>query len=751
MHIILKSWGLLMLCAFISLRGLHAQQAFPDSAKFSEIRMVGARFRIKEAPVADKWMEAQNFTWEFAGKVRIQSQFPILVKWNATQDSLFIDSIPGRGGQGLSMAGTDFSFSGQFLVRNGYIAGKAGFRTPGMVAESGELEINETGLHMTGSKLRFISRDSATTMLEIIGGFQYYLNDPATLIVEPALSSFAKLCGGKWLSPFNVCRYDLSRQEILATDDRGLETPLYINEQAIAVEASPRHRLAYLTAVGFRCSLLSGQLRATQVTGLWIADAKIRFQGDSLTLDQNGNILPAEEAELSLFGSQPGHLFSSAKVTFPTCSTYAARGFYELMLANGQVQRIPMELKLQGDTMAIAQGEVEGPGFYLNEGFQYRGTMELDSRHKEIRCKGVIQVNLKHPYFEGQWFSIHQPIDPDSLVLDFFQGKAQDSYLSCGVHLDSIWGPYPTFMGKKYSPRNHDCMRTWGSMAYDAKRRAFSIGSRDILTGKDLRGGVVRYTIDSTNVIAEGPMSLPQNLTPAQADLRLTGYLREDAAAHEIKLNLFGQIDLDALPKEAIHKITDQMQLILAVEETWDHKPVANQIALANLLDPDLERKPTNYRRFMQDADKALTYHQMNVGEHFPLSILSFSNFQPIWDQQMASFWHADRIAILSFGDKGVNKFTNSNSKIELRAVPASKGVPEHAELRIYLEFDDLNWIYLNFTPDGLQFVSSDEDLMKELQTLRPRKNNKLILLTEADKDLFLNRFVNTYIWRTGR
>ena len=117
----------------------------------------------------------------------------------------------------------------------------------------------------------------------------------------------------------------------------------------------------------------------------------------------------------------------------------------------------------------------------------------------------------------------------------------------------------------------------------------------------------------------------------------------------------------------------------------------------------------------------------------------------------MSSFWHSDKLAILSCAEVGVNKFTVTNTKIEMRAVPASRGIPAHPELRMYIEFDEMNWIYLDFTPDGLSFVSSDVDLMNELRTFKPRKNNKLTLLTEADKDLFLVNFVNRYIWRTGR
>ncbi|MFN8398056.1 MAG: hypothetical protein U0176_25795 [Bacteroidia bacterium] len=751
MRIILCSWGLMILWGFIGPGGLHAQQSRPIPADAARVTMLQAEFRTIQALAPGKWMEAHDFSWQGPGNIRLEAKQPLLLKWNAAQDSLFLDTIPGRGREYLAISGTDLRFGGQFLLKNGSLTGKANFAAPGMVVESGILEVNDLGLTMSESNLRFQSLDSSSTLAEIDGGFEYHPQSPNQIIVRPRPSSATKLCGGRWFSVLDAGIYDLQRHELSYSTPKDLMKQLFV--AGVAISPGPDvHRLdGYAVAAQLNILLDSGLVHASKTSDLWVADAQILLPNRRFTLDRNGVVRPLKEVTVQLDVRKGLHYFENTDVTFLTCSTYVARGFCPFIVADGQEQFVTMDLKLQGDTMTIAHGEIEGPGFFLNDGFQYRGSMDIDSWHEEIRCKGNVQVNLRHPFFQERWFPINQWIDPGFVVLDLFSSVNRDSNLSCGLHLDSLFGPYPTFVGKKYHPGDPDLLRAWGSMAYDGQRRAFSIGNRELLLGQDHRGCAVHFTIDSTNVIAEGPIQLPAEWNPIHAGLECMARAKEVAAEHEVKITLTGTVDLKALPRHAIQEISDRSRISLALNETFDPMVAGMRVALANLLDPDLERKPVHYRKFVQASESSPNAYELNLGEHLPFSALAFSIPDLRWDPQFSSLWQSGPIAILSAGGAGVNKFTSSNTKTELRRILDPNGGPAHAELRMYIEFDEVNWVYFHFTPDGLSFGTSLVDLMNELRKEKTRKANKLTLLTEEDKDRYLVNFVNTYIWRTGR
>lgn len=489
---------------------------------------------------------------------------------------------------------------------------------------------------------------------------------------------------------------------------------------------------------------------------IYVADAKITPDTGEVTVKPDGFLQRLEDAVIEANLETKFHRMYEANVEVMSSKRYNGSGKYDYIPIAGQDQFINMtQINVQGDSLTVARGTInEEQNFYITDRIFFKGQTFLEADEKYMRFSGEVKIDSDNEVFD-QWFKYEDVVNPDSVFVTIKKEVLGD--LVVGLHYiqrNRVF--YSTFLQKKKERNHDDVALVEGGLTVDRKTNEFRIGPKPKLTGLEYRGNTSSLN-DSLNIITTaGRLNIPFEWGRNTIDVTVAGTWKDDMGNREVSTELVGGFKFDCISKDAWQKLADKAKLITAINEDIDWENYAFREGMAELLDPNYKQPDKLMKEFLKEVENSVIYSDIKVARNLPYSLV-LSNIRLKYDEDFKAFYHTGEVGIIGINGEPINKQASNNSKIEYnigRYTPAGVRLPD--TLRMYLELDELNWVFFEYADQVMYTISSDFDgynaqLRSELEKRKKNDGYRFELLDEARKDDFLQKFVNRYIWRTNR
>ena len=499
------------------------------------------------------------------------------------------------------------------------------------------------------------------------------------------------------------------------------------------------------------------EIEIAGVPYIYVADAKITPDTGLVTVKQNGFMEKLEDAVIDANLETGYHRIYNSTVEVTSSKRYTGDGKYDYIPVGGKDQFIKMsEIKVQGDTLTTAKGTIpEEQGFYLTDRIFFKGTTALTADQKYMKFSGEVKIDSENEFFSDKWFVYEDVVNPDSIFIKINQGKLGN--LVVGLHYikrNRVY--YSRFLQAKKEKTHVDVALAVGGLTFDRDKNEFRIGPKKKLTGLEYRGTTSSLN-DSLNIITTaGKLNIPFNWNKNTIEVGMAGTWKDDMGNREVVTDLVGAFNFDCIPKDAWSKWAEKSQLVTAINEDLDWNSYALREGLSEFLDPNYRQPDKLMKGFLKEIEKSVIYNDIKVAKNLPYSLV-LSGIQFRYDEDYKVFYHSGPVGIIGVNTGVVNKMSSTNTKIEYsigKYTPA--GVMRPDTLRMYLELDELNWIYFEYADNVLNTISTDLDgyngvLRTALEKRKKNDGYRFELTDELAKDDFLQKFVTRYIWRTNR
>ncbi|MFM2376930.1 MAG: hypothetical protein RLZZ165_2027, partial [Bacteroidota bacterium] len=674
-------------------------------------------------------------------------------KWLTKKDEIELETL--EKGEAITMFEGEGFFQGKLRITKEGLKGSGKIRLGNVVVESTDFTFGEKD---------FIANDGLFTVYDVNKPDKRLFVASESRVsydVTRQHSSFATTKVGVATVAFPDQKYrsSLSKGEYdRTTNDVRLENPSAKPSQGYFYSSDPlQDSLTYLAKDAYY-NFDAKRIEIQGVPCIYVADAKITPDSGSVVVKTDGLLQKLKNSVVEANQVTRYHRMYEADVEITHSKRYTGKSKYDYPPVMGKDQFINMaSMGVQGDSMTIATGEIkEEEKFYITDRIFFKGTTRLEAKDKFMKFTGKVKIDSENKFFEDKWFDYDNTVNPDSVLIPIRQ--EQLNKLVVGLYyVKRSRTYYSAFLAEKKSPDDVEVARAEGDLTFDRPSNTFKIGPRAKLTGKEYRGTTSSLD-DKNNIITTvGRLKVDPAFPKATIEMGLAGKWREDQNTREVTSDLVGNFDFSCIPKEAWAKLVAKAQAATAVNNTvdWDN-PILRE-GLAEFLDPDYGKPDRNMQAFLAQVGKAQTYAEIKPSKMVPQSSLLLSGIAFKFDRDYKTMWYAGEVGVIGLNGEPVNKLTTSNSKIEYaRGKFSPAGLPTNDTLRIYLEFDELNWVYYEFYDEVLYTISSDVEgynaiLRAEKEKRKKNEGYRFELSDDAAKDAYLVKFVGKYIWRTGK
>lgn len=238
-------------------------------------------------------------------------------------------------------------------------------------------------------------------------------------------------------------------------------------------------------------------------------------------------------------------------------------------------------------------------------------------------------------------------------------------------------------------------------------------------------------------------------------EMAIAGKWRDDPSTREVVTDVVGAFQFDIIPKEAWTKLAEKATITTSANGMIDYSSYALREGLSEFLDPK-GGKPENTNLFIAEANKAQFPTDVKVAKKLPYSLV-LTNIPFRFDAELKSLYAGGDVGLIGINGTPIGSKCASNTKIEYnigKYTAAGLALPD--TLRMYIEFDEMNWVYFEFKENVLYTASSDLDgynavLRAEIEKRKKSEGYRFELLDESARDNFLNRYQDRYIFKIGR
>ncbi|WP_420154490.1 hypothetical protein [Siphonobacter sp.] len=484
------------------------------------------------------------------------------------------------------------------------------------------------------------------------------------------------------------------------------------------------------------------------------ADAKIIPANGLVSIKQDAEILPLKKAHVIADTVNEFHHLSDGTIQILSAKKFEGNATYQYVRSKGDTTNLKMdafEFRETTSTSAVASksnrrnktetvsnvsyGTVAKSGigeenrFLLTPRLLYKGDITMVAADPGLKFKGAIQTNLKSKIAEPAWIPFEGSNgDSLSLHVDGLKGEDGTTPLYTGLHFGGE-GLYLTFLSPKYNAQDTDIFTASGSLRDDAKTNQLTIASDARANDETLEGK--KYVLDDSKKVItfEGPMTLFSPATTVQA----AGFARlvPDSAKYLFNTMLVFNTSIPApVMAVAADKIVktnlDEKISEEAAEGDFDRL----LLKIANIAGGKVAEQ------FSQKSTNGASVALPTVSPKFAATAV-LSNLSLRYNPENQAFYSVGRIGVANVGATDIN--AQFDGAVEIRKNPT--GIDD---LFLYLELNPDVWYYFASVQGTTEVFSSDQDFNAQLQA-KTGKDNKILLVSEEDKNNFVDRFSTMY------
>lgn len=636
---------------------------------------------------------------EFIVKKQIEeTEFPEVnsrnnsIKWLTEQEefrinmtdipfTVFTDTLLLKGDlvlepEGLSGSGT------MDLVTSAVVSDKFRFGSESIMADTADFRLNSPvsdKLAINTSNVR-ANVDLTTRM------GQFYANEDYTQVEFPDIQYSSNLDFFEWNFDLQTVQMGLNEEVEIATDSSadGLSGPRYYS---LLPSQDSLNFVSPLAIYDYR----KGQLNATEVPYIQIADARI-YPGDGrLTVEKNAVIKQLTDAAIVTDYQTEYYRLYNAAVSIISRNDYTASADYDYLGLSGEPQTIHFNRIMVDDSIqTVGEGVINASqDFRLSPFFLYQGEVFLESQDPDLRFKGG--ARLVHDCEMGrQWLKFEARIDPSNVLIPISVAPVQidmaPTYAGIMITRDSTH-IYSTFLSKRYDYFDRLIATANGFLRYNTDTDAYEIAAIEKLENPGVPGNYLKF--DRSDCIVEGEGKLNLQLNYGQIEINNVGEAEHNISANHFKTHLLMTLDF-MFSEEALILFANDLDSIPGLKPIQLTEPFYRQsmrelvgMDAADRMEADLGLF-AEYRIIPPELKKTLVMTDVNLE----------------WSQYTRSYRYEGEIGIVRLGERMINRNVNVIMELTKRA--------SGDLLDIYFVLDDNTWYYFGYSPGSLQVVSSN-------------------------------------------
>ena len=490
------------------------------------------------------------------------------------------------------------------------------------------------------------------------------------------------------------------------------------------------------TAGQARYSLKEYRIKANQVKEILVADAALQpADTGTIIIEKNAVMRPLYAATITANTITRYHTIREAVIQVNGRRNYEATGSYAYTDQSNVKHLLALSrIAVDSGYQTYASGIIpDSVNFLLSRNIRYKGKVNLTAANPLLNFEGF--AHLSHDCEErlpSDWFSFRGDIDPKGVTIPVKDPKNENfEKLGVGIAMtNDSTGFYPYFLSSKRKNTDPEMISAAGVLSYDSKDAVYKVGAPEKLTAPELPGNQISFNDRNCLISAEGRLAIAEQT--GQFSTVITGIALYNTNNDSIGLDVLAGLDFFFTDK-ALKSMSNAIQSNPTLTPTDDSRPVWIKGIKEMLGTEKAEKLIAEFNLYGSPKKLPSELHQSVV----------LTDLKMYWSYPTQSFKSKGPIGVGFIGKETVGRKLKGYFEIQRK-----KGGDV---IHLYLEADNANWWYFNYTRGILQAISSDVEFNNAINDLKPEKRSlkasgdlpayEYMLGTDRKKAEFIRKF----------
>ena len=455
-------------------------------------------------------------------------------------------------------------------------------------------------------------------------------------------------------------------------------------------------------------------ITARDVKYLNVADARIYPDSGLVVIKKDAVMQTFNNAKIVANAVTKYHSLYNCTVNVLARKSYSGSGSYDYVDESKNKLTFYFS-NINVDTTYQTYAETSIPDtskFRLSPMFEYKGKVKLKASNQFLVFDGAVRIKHDCAMIQKAWMKFESEVNPKDIYIPISKNpvdiNGKPIATSMMVTTDSTHF-YSAFLSPKQSSNDPYVLPADGFLFFDKTSKEYRISNKEKLVERSLPGNYLSLSTDQCKVYGEGKIDLGGDF--GQLKIESVGSATHYIIPDSTNFDMLMSIDF-FFAENALEKMSDHLVNTAELKATDFSKPVFEK----------------GMREFLgkEQADKLIS--QLNLyGSYKKMpdelkKTFFLTDVKMKWNKETRSYTSAGKIGIGNINKTQINKYVDG--RIEL--VKKRGG----DILNIYLELDQNNWYYFNYTRGMMLAVSSNEAFNTILKELKADKREKA-----GDKD----------------
>jgi len=676
----------------------------------------------KTLAIADKFTVPESAKYPVVNGAKLQTE------WSPYSDNLKVATNESSTMKVFKMG---YDFTGELKVTptalkgNGMLAwDEAEFTSQNMIYGKNSVKADTSGIKIYAAdpaKVAFQSVNLKSNIDFDKREGKFTSNIPGSLINLPFNQYASNLNDYKW-------NMDASTIDINLGNMAGAK-PYFVSTLATqdSLKFEAKHALF---------NIKTGILAIDQIPYIDVADSRVFLWDGKATIRENAYMDRLDSSRIDANRVDKYHQFFNCQTYITGKNTLKSVGLFKYENRNGK-QQVQFDSIYARDKVVYADAYIEeGDKFELDRKIAYKGIMRVRGNSPDPHLFGFAMPLHGFDSFASKWTRIRDSVDRNNVVLTFGIPQDEDGRnLPIGIYAyTSGTGYYPSFYGWKSRYSDDDIHLDTGILYYDYTRKELVMGSEAKIFKNALRGNVMRVDPEKSSLKAEGKMEM--GFDYKQTDIKFAGEATFVEGDSSMTFNLLNLIEMP-FPKELVDQITKMATeaggTAVSITDPFVKKAYAAMLpegedvikAIAKL---EAEKK---FKGTVQDSSGINTGILKDVKDITDKllkktvpRLIAFRVDGLRHSPQQRALFSKGKIDLYQVGDNMINRSFDCLYEIEKKR--------SGDNFSLYIEFDNNNWMYLNFIRGVLYVVSSDAAFNQSIPMLAEKADSEFFSIRLA-------------------
>ncbi len=630
---------------------------------------------------------------------------------------------------------------------------KSGMKGNGMMRSEGSLTISE---NIILHQHKYKGRDAQFEILTEVQGKPAMKSDEVSIEVdfendvahfqpEPnslAVNEFPYL---KYKSSLNQGSWDIKGRKV--TMIKPDEIPL---KKSYFYSIHPKQDSIAFNAQAATYYMDSLKLHVKGVPELRIADASIRPFKSELNITENAQIETLHRAEITLDTAGKFHLLTEGDLNIKSRNKFDGKAIYQFI--NFEQDSLPIQFnrfelveekvdKKSTIIQTVSNGAVlEEDSFYIAPQMLYKGNATMYAKKKQLEFDGFVKLDIKSLIATANWIKFSSR-KSDGIRIDIKDQYAPDGKpLLCGVHFsNSKKNFYSTFLETKKSVNDQSLLTASGFLTHNLESGNFEVGSNELLSADTRVGSKFGFNETEGKFVFEGNMNLINPDMDGKLDMEMLFAGRGINSLSDTSVNLNGVMVLNYFVPEALYDIMGkdmaEMAYLLGLEKVNN----SSDSLLHSIANLESDKAAESY----QKSTKLNYLPIYKAGKNLSKGIV-LNNLNLNYSAAHRSWHSVGKLGVSNVLKNDVNAYVDGFLEIHKSSVGD--------RVSLYLQLDDNNWYYMEYSNDALVAISSSNEFNDYVESKSTMAKNELkglyyfTLASESQKSRFLKKYNESFL-----